>query len=81
MKIKKPDLGRWELLYSIIGLYRVFEKKCRIFWEVVVPIETSKKSPINLGPETHTFWVMYTCSVTQDVRLWMSASVIDKVNI
>ena len=43
-------------------LYRML-KKCQIFWEVVVPSKTRKKSPINIGLETHTFWVLYMSSV------------------
>ena len=32
------------------------------FWEVVGPTKTREKSLINMGPEMHTFWVLYTCS-------------------
>ena len=40
-----------------------------MFWEVVVPTKTRKKITINMGPETHTSWVLYTCS------LWLKTKV------
>ena len=43
--------------------------KYRMFWEVIVPTKTRKKSLINMGPEMHTFWEVHLSIVADDIWL------------